>query len=465
MLKRRLNILLILFLLVYSFGFSQGIEINTGASIVSVGNTSLEIDDGNFVNNGTFIRGTGTVIFTGTALANILGSSNNDFYKLTINNSNGLTLASTGYVAINHLLSFTSGLIHTNENILTLNDEATVIGNDSSHYVDGYCRKVGNDPFLFPIGNDGQYAPLSISAPSNVTDHYTASYYHQDPHNTYSVISLTGGLNNVSTNEYWMCERTNGVSGVNVQLHWENADLSGISDYTSDLVIAFWNGTAWDNCGNTAITASSTGDITSILTGTFGPFTFGSLSTEINILPISLISFSASLKGGGVELDWETSSEINNDYFEIERSQNSLNYERIGSVIGGGNSSLNRKYSFVDEIPLGGVSFYRLKQVDYDGVFINYPPKKINFKTSVLSLLAYPNPVEDYVNISYNISNGVYANSIGICDMYGQLILTRNISKVEDVLKLDITQLSPGSYIVALMLGSKFVNSTQLLVK
>lgn len=87
-------------------------------------------------------------------------------------------------------------------------------------------------------------------------------------------------------------------------------------------------------------------------------------------LPIELVYFSAELgNNASVQLDWATASEVNNSYFEVERSTNGKEFTSINNQSGAGNSSSLRNYSFTDEAPLSGVSYYRLKQVDFDGKF------------------------------------------------------------------------------------------------
>lgn len=85
-------------------------------------------------------------------------------------------------------------------------------------------------------------------------------------------------------------------------------------------------------------------------------------------LPVDLISFTASISEFFVELNWSTASEVNNSHFEIYKSLDTENFERIGYVNGNGNSQYIVEYQFIDH-NLKGAQFYRLKQVDFDGQF------------------------------------------------------------------------------------------------
>jgi hypothetical protein len=86
-----------------------------------------------------------------------------------------------------------------------------------------------------------------------------------------------------------------------------------------------------------------------------------------NVLPVRWLDFSAQETNDGVMLKWSTAAEINNQYFEIERSEDGVNFEFAGKVSGNGNTNKISSYSFLDEINHQRTWFYRLKQVDFDG--------------------------------------------------------------------------------------------------
>jgi len=89
-----------------------------------------------------------------------------------------------------------------------------------------------------------------------------------------------------------------------------------------------------------------------------------------SILPIELTSFNAKRDGDYVNLTWITVSERNNDFFTVEQSVNGFDFEVVGYLNGAGNSSTPQAYKLIDSSPvLDVVSYYRLKQTDYDGIF------------------------------------------------------------------------------------------------
>ena len=92
------------------------------------------------------------------------------------------------------------------------------------------------------------------------------------------------------------------------------------------------------------------------------------------VLPVKLLSFTPDIKPDRINITWATGTEINNDYFTIERSRDLYGWEVLGYVEGAGNSSVPLDYSFTDMRPLDGLAYYRLKQTDYDGKYEYFGP-------------------------------------------------------------------------------------------
>ncbi len=102
-------------------------------------------------------------------------------------------------------------------------------------------------------------------------------------------------------------------------------------------------------------------------------------------LPIELLYFKATPASGQVVLEWATATEINNEYFTIERSIDGVNWDVISFETGAGNSNYTLNYSFTDEFPAEGVSYYRLKQTDFDGKFEYFDPAAVELKNSEMA--------------------------------------------------------------------------------
>jgi len=107
-------------------------------------------------------------------------------------------------------------------------------------------------------------------------------------------------------------------------------------------------------------------------------------------LPVELTEFTAKANKVAVDLMWETASEIDNDFFVIERSSDARRFEAIGKVEGSGSTASISNYSFIDKNPLKGNNYYRLKQTDFDGAYEYSDIRNVNFDGEELQI--YPNP-------------------------------------------------------------------------
>jgi trimeric autotransporter adhesin len=182
-------------------------------------------------------------------------------------------------------------------------------------------------------------------------------------------------------------------------------------------------------------------------------------------LPVSLVSFSASLQNQQIVVDWATASEVNNHRFEVERSKDGIFFETVGVVKGAGNTSERRNYKLVDGRPISGTSYYRLRQVDYDGT-TTYSKTVAVRNTSRLSrpVNLYPNPV---VNTDLKIDLGFAAKNVQVqvVDMLGRVVLNEPAPKVlsEEILSLDLSRLNAGTY--QLTIRSEEGNITRKFIK
>lgn len=121
----------------------------------------------------------------------------------------------------------------------------------------------------------------------------------------------------------------------------------------------------------------------------------------IVFLPVGMISFDAYPEMEHVALRWVTETEINNDYFAIERSKDGITFEEIGRMDGAGNTTNRRIYYGIDPEPNEGINYYRLRQTDYNGAFEYTEIKAVSFTGSESEINLYPNPsVGDEVFVS-----------------------------------------------------------------
>lgn len=161
------------------------------------------------------------------------------------------------------------------------------------------------------------------------------------------------------------------------------------------------------------------------------------------ILPIELLRFSATPVDQGVELEWETATEINNSHFEIQRSADGRHYQTIGQVAGHGTTSEVISYSFLDNQPLNGKNHYRLKQVDFDGSFEYSPVKQVEL-SGQSHLIIYPNPAEIGSEVTIR---GQEIREVKVYDMLGKLFIHEEYNRPAHEVKLSSSKLPRGMYI------------------
>jgi hypothetical protein len=196
-------------------------------------------------------------------------------------------------------------------------------------------------------------------------------------------------------------------------------------------------------------TANPNDSTTYVLTASYGCLTATdsiTLATNCMLLPIELVSFSAACELKTIKLKWSTASEINNDYYSVERSGDAINFESIGTIDGSGSSATAHQYSFVDEQPLPGVNYYRLKQVDFDGTS-TYSSVQSTICTSQLGLFVYPNPSHDVTHLQIQSSSSKEVSCV-VASMSGEIVLNEviKLSGPIDEILFDNSKVTPGIY-------------------
>ena len=154
---------------------------------------------------------------------------------------------------------------------------------------------------------------------------------------------------------------------------------------------------------------------------------FGGADDQATVLPIELVMFTANPLGKTVLLNWETASELDNAYFTIEKTKDGVNFEKVTQVAGAGNSAEKLYYAAVDSTPFAGLSYYRLKQTDFDGKYSysNLVPVNFNGLPDTDEFVLYPNPVNNgLLNLSYIGKRGAEM-MVYFYDIQGRLVATQ----------------------------------------
>jgi hypothetical protein len=388
-----------------------------------------------------------------------VGSANPNFTRLTMEKSADEVTLNTR-INITSLLTMTSGIMNTTAtNVLHMNNNtSTSIGNAIS-YVDGpmeYDMALnGTRTLNFPLGDDADWRPAQLTLTHNAGTNFTYTSEVFNYNANLFGYTMPAGITYVSYMHYWQLDRsaTTNLTAASATLYYGAND--GVTDPAElRMVKTIGTGTVWNNIGGTG-TAVGTGSITSSVNfTTFSKFTLANTLAGINPLPIELLSFNAQVcNSKEVCLDWTTASEINNDYFTLERSMDGIHFEPIGIVDGAGNSSALLDYRFTDQQPLSGTSYYRLKQTDFNGEYTYSEIRTVTF-SSEGSISVFPNPFVSSITIASNdvLQNGNYQ----VFDLQGKLVYSWNqAANGLNSVQHDLSSLVPGVYILETSTGEK----------
>ncbi len=182
-------------------------------------------------------------------------------------------------------------------------------------------------------------------------------------------------------------------------------------------------------------------------------------------LPVTFIYFNATKQNEITALlNWKTSQEINSSHFEVERSNDAVNFTYIGRVTASGNSSSAINYFFTDYQPAKGLNYYRLKQVDLDGKFIYTAARLVRFdQIDEGKVKYYPNPTNGILNIELTKEMQAEMKIINISNAAGILVKQfRVAANTEAVVLVNMNKFPKGVYFI--QVRTTTVNSTGRIV-
>lgn len=155
-------------------------------------------------------------------------------------------------------------------------------------------------------------------------------------------------------------------------------------------------------------------------------FSFGTSNSAATPMPVELTEFYAAPENNNVILNWSTATEKNSNLFEIEKSTDGLSFEKIGTenskaINGNSNSQLN--YSYKDNAPSGGTSYYRLKQIDFNGVFEYHPIISVDYEAkNNVKFVVFPNPNMGEFSVDFSGIENEHEVVIEMYSMEGKLV-------------------------------------------
>jgi hypothetical protein len=442
----------------------KDLMIEAGASVNILADKDLSIYGG-ITNDGASSIGDGIIRFRGNNNQFVTSASQIEVNKLSMESSNTTSpaLVLNNNLLVKAELTLSSGKIDLNGFILSLgnngNDPVINSASSSSYLIadaaGSLVRQLTtqiNKTYSFPIGDEDYYTPVSVDfssgnlvAASALEARITGSVHPM----------IDAPLPGDYLTRYWTVEPLNIPASAiyNIVIRYDDNDIVGteanLKAYkhnTSGWVAALGSGAVYEMG-----TASYNPALNTISwTGLMGFSDFTGIG-DGQPLPVSLINFNAYPVLNHVEIVWTTATEINNDFFTIERSKDGINFEPIMQVEGAGNSNQVLNYKETDSQPYEGVSYYRLKQTDFDGQFSYSEIRVVNFNTGTIgqSLMIYPNPAIHQLFIS--LPPMEQQTAIEVLNALGQQVLqlqSINNSSERTLIVLPLDELSKGVYFI-----------------
>jgi hypothetical protein len=244
----------------------------------------------------------------------------------------------------------------------------------------------------------------------------------------------------------WRVEKTNDIGTVTITFDLASYTVGS----SSDLVLLVDDDDGIFTNASTVSISSYSGTVATFNTVTLNSgawLTIGSL-VGANPLPVGLISFEGKLINEKVNLNWTTNSEINNDFYLIEKSKDGINWDYLDRIEGLGNTTSTNSFNLIDSNPFIGISYYRLSQTDYNGKSTHLRTiTTINNEFKSFEISYYPNPFKDKLIIQCNKD---FLNNLKIIDNSGKEILyLMDIEAINDTEHmLNLTHFPKGEYFI-----------------
>jgi hypothetical protein len=390
---------------------------------------------------------------TNQNISSVTGNFDNTNKQVTLkmNNAAGATLLTSLQVGRISFNSANKGILTTNANTLTINNTtpnstATIVVNSpsSTGYVNGTVRRISEstEPMVIPVGSLG-YRGVTMIPTSAATTTFQATYYSSG----YADLSVASPLEGISPDYFWDISRIAGTADAAVQYSIPGAVTGSQEGYA--LVTAKYNGIDWVTVkGSTGIAkvpgTSTSGVLRSDPQSIFGAFTIG--FGQQSALPTLLVSFTGKKSSKEtIDLNWKITDNSTPSVFEVMRSADGVNFEKIGSIAG---SDGVRSYNFADRSILAGNNYYRLKMLDRDGA-VTYSTIVVvsNGAKGVYMNSITPSIVRSRTKL--NIQSSTNTNmQLVVTDISGRIVHKQSVSLSngsQDVW-LDASSLSSGAF-------------------
>ena len=165
------------------------------------------------------------------------------------------------------------------------------------------------------------------------------------------------------------------------------------------------------------------------------------------VLPVTGVEFTAIAENRGAKLSWSTVTEKDNKHFVVSRSTNGSTFTQLTTIEGAGTSSVENKYQFTDKTPINGINYYKLSQVDFNGITKDLGIKSLRFGLAANILSVFPNPTKGVATIA--ITAGIYSH-YSVLSIQGAILARGTIATKDIQVNLNLASVAAGTYIIKL---------------
>ena len=433
---------------------------HVNADFVNQSTGYFDAVNSNMIFRGNFTNNVGATFASGASLTQFITdvnrfvNGNTTFFDLQKLGNSALTFGPSTTVHVANLMTIQNSVIFTGTNTgntLYLDNAnfQPIVGNTLTSYVAGrLAMTMPNEAAairVFPVGAGQRYRPVTLKGLSASTGNpiVLVEIINGAAPGANTAGNVDATLQNIATTRYYRIQSLSGLlSQPTIQLSF-NTDVEDEKvNVPGNLRVARSNGPngQWTTANGSGVYSpdSPKGFTTSGATTIDNTSYFVIASTNkvdnpldgALPLPVSLISFSATRQGSAVQVAWATASEKNSAYFVVERSANGHTFSDLARVEAQGNSTARFDYGTLDRAPLGGISYYRLRQVDKDGTtaYSNVASVRFTDKVGVPSLVAYPNPA---TGSGFQLATSNLAPTSGtvrVFDNVGRLVFTQTVA-------------------------------------
>jgi len=433
----------------------------------------LEIDDpnaalslyGHYTNNGSLLHSAGEVIVSGSGNAVFSGTAFS-FFRLHMNNPD--TLIMNTPVQVDSQFVFSQGAVRTQAHTFTLGSSVLHTGllSYTSGHIIGTMKRwfsgssSGAAKGLFPFGVNGNDRFVTVeytSAPvtgGSLTGHFEpqAMGLNGLPLGVTAAGTCPAfSAENTQTEGYWQMDDNDGLSGGIYDITLVGENLGGITSLCGLTALKRTGGGAWHQSGMHQEAQGSLARPVVQRTGATGWSNWGFAGGMPSPLPVQMGNMELRCNSQGVaELTWETYTEVNNAYFQVELSADAENFEPAGILGGAGNSNTPLSYSY--ELPRGTQGYLRLKQVDHNGDFELYGPLSIPCKQAAEWSYLWNG---QQMQLQFNSDAGA-SYTIEVLDMSGRILYSGKYGCENGgcLWQSDLQGLRPGVYVLRVYNGA-----------